>query len=189
VGARSLAACYASARGQRLTAPPSNARNYPASEAPDPGRHHLGMPGRLRRNPQPSGLHSLSAGLALPILASLGFILVILVPRGGIELSSIELKSRYFSNEGFPVYPSMYPALSVAGGPSKQGLGLFEIVRRCRYTRRWSASRVETVWLRAFLDRNRPSHRRNWRVKRRTGLVPQGTGHRRAAAFRNSWNV
>jgi hypothetical protein len=36
---------------QGLTAAPPNAKNYP-SEAPDPGRHHLGMPGRLRRNPQ-----------------------------------------------------------------------------------------------------------------------------------------
>jgi hypothetical protein len=40
-------------------------------------------------NHRPSGLHSLSAGLTLPILISLGFILVILVPRGGIEPPAI----------------------------------------------------------------------------------------------------
>jgi hypothetical protein len=33
------------------------------------------------------------------------------VPRGGIELSSIELKLRHFSNDDFPVYPLMYPVL------------------------------------------------------------------------------
>ena len=34
-----------------------------------------------------------------------------MVPRGGIELSFIGLKFRYFSNVDFPVYPLMYPAL------------------------------------------------------------------------------
>jgi hypothetical protein len=33
------------------------------------------------------------------------------VPRGGIELSPIELKLRHFSNDDFPVYPLMYPLL------------------------------------------------------------------------------
>lgn len=33
-----------------------------------------------------------------------------LVPRGGIEFLPIGLKLRDFSNDYFPVYPSMYPA-------------------------------------------------------------------------------
>ena len=33
-----------------------------------------------------------------------------MVPRGGIELSSIVLRLRDFSNDDFPVYPLMYPA-------------------------------------------------------------------------------
>jgi hypothetical protein len=32
-----------------------------------------------------------------------------MVPRGGIELSSILLNWRHFWNGGFSVYPSMYP--------------------------------------------------------------------------------
>src|SRR6266536_4782445 len=47
------------AEHQGLTAAPPNAKKLSASEAPDPraascrnpGRHHLGMPGRLHRNP------------------------------------------------------------------------------------------------------------------------------------------
>ena len=38
---------------------------------------------------------------------------VALVPRGGIELSSIGLKLGHFSNENFPVYPLVYPALRI----------------------------------------------------------------------------
>jgi hypothetical protein len=39
-------ACYASPRRnvRTLTIAQPNATNYPASEAPDPGRHHVGIP-------------------------------------------------------------------------------------------------------------------------------------------------
>src|SRR5439155_14308437 len=37
---------------QGLNTPATKCKKLSASEAPDPGRHHLGMPGRLRRNPQ-----------------------------------------------------------------------------------------------------------------------------------------
>ena len=32
-----------------------------------------------------------------------------MVPRGGIQFSRIPLRSRHFSHDDFPVYPSMYP--------------------------------------------------------------------------------
>jgi hypothetical protein len=39
------------------------------------------------------------------------------VPRGGIELSSMILNSRHFWNGDFPVYPRMYPAFSSHADP------------------------------------------------------------------------
>jgi len=38
------------------------------------------------------------------------------VPRGGIEFRSINLKYRHFSTDDFPVYPSMYPPFSAMEG-------------------------------------------------------------------------
>ena len=68
------------------------------------------------------------------------------MPRGGIELSSISLKLRRFSNADVPVYPPMYPAFSAVPGAGAQwravagGLQtkfvLFVIVpRKWRFTR------------------------------------------------------
>src|SRR6266567_8912214 len=39
-----------------------------------------------------------------------------MVPRGGIELLAMYVTLHHFSDDGFPVYPSMYPAFTAVPG-------------------------------------------------------------------------